>query len=276
MSDPYPPTPTRVLATRWLAAGLAMLAGGCGTTLARDEPAWSQAQQMVLVTTADWDVNQATLRSFERTADGWRPMMAATAVTVGRAGSAWGTGLHPLQPGPVKREGDGRAPAGVFRIGTAFGYGASATTALPYTAMRASDYCIDVSASPLYNRIVDANEVGQAAIAGSTEPMRRDIHADGDQRYRLGFVIEHNAGSVPAAGSCIFAHLWKAPGESTAGCTAMDAAVMKQLLGWLRPERQPIFVLLPQSEYARLQLAWSLPELPPASPVGAARTPSST
>ena len=106
--------------------------------------------------------------------------------------------------------------------------------------------------------------------------MRRDIHADGDQRYRLGFVIEHNAGSVPAAGSCIFAHLWKAPGESTAGCTAMDAAVMKQLLGWLRPERQPIFVLLPQSEYARLQLAWSLPELPPASPVGAARTPSST
>lgn len=279
MPKPRQPRPAKVLTTRaralrWLTAGLVILAGGCSTTLPRDESAWSQAQQLVLVTTADWDASQGTLRSFERTAAGWRPTMPAAAVTVGRAGSAWGiglhtslhpTGLHPAQSGPVKREGDGRAPAGVFRIGTAFGYGAAATTALPYAAMRASDYCIDVSASPLYNRIVDADKVGLAAVAGSTEPMRRDIHVDGDQRYKLGFVIEHNGAGVAEAGSCIFAHLWKAPGKPTAGCTAMDEAVMKQLLAWLRPEQQPVFVLLPVSEHTRLQVAWGLPDLTPAS-----------
>ena len=58
---------------------------------------------------------------------------------------------------PQKQEGDGRAPAGVFRIGTAFGYADSARPALPYQAMTASDYCIDVNGSPLYNRIVDAD-----------------------------------------------------------------------------------------------------------------------
>lgn len=275
MPNRYPPF-IRVLAVRWLAAGLAILASACSTTLPRDELAWSQAQQLVLVTTADWDANQGTLRSFEHTADGWRPVMTAAAVTVGRTGSAWGLGLHPTQSfGPIKREGDGRAPAGIFRIGTAFGYGASATTALPYAAMRASDYCIDVSASPLYNRIVDANEVGQAAIAGSTEPMRRDIHADSDQRYKLGFVIQHNVASVAAAGSCIFAHLWKTPGEPTAGCTAMDEGVMKHLLGWLRPQHHPVFVLLPESEYARLQTAWALPDLTPASAAGGASNSSS-
>ena len=275
MPIPRPSTPLRLRAAHWLAAGLAVLAGGCISTPPRDASAWSDARQLILVTTSGWDANQATLRTFERGANGWQPVMAAEPVTVGRAGSAWGLGLHPAQPGRAKREGDGRAPAGVFRIGTAFGYGASAITSLPYAAMRASDYCIDVSASPLYNRIVDASVVGQAAVAGSTEPMRRDLHAGGDQRYRLGFVIEHNPAGVAAAGSCIFAHLWKAPGEPTAGCTAMDEGVMAQLLQWLKPEHEPVFVLLPEPEYARLRTAWGLPGPAPAShPGDAPHSPS--
>ena len=154
------------------------------------------------------------------------------------------------------------APAGRCAIGTAFGYATSAATALPYAAMDAGDYCIDVSGSPLYNRIVDAADVGAAAIEGSTEPMRRDLHADGDQRYRLGFVIAHNADATPMAGSCIFAHLWKSPQSTTAGCTAMAPETMVALLAWLQPNENPLFVLLPEPEYTQLQSDWQLPELP--------------
>ena len=127
--------------------------------------------------------------------------------------------------------------------------------------MSATDYCVDVSGSPLYNKIVDSNEVGTAAVAQSTEPMRRDIHADGDQRYKLGFVIEHNPEGRAEAGSCIFAHLWKAPGEATAGCTAMAEPVMQRLYAWLRPDQHPVFVLLPDAEYRRLKSAWNLPDI---------------
>jgi L,D-peptidoglycan transpeptidase YkuD (ErfK/YbiS/YcfS/YnhG family) len=129
--------------------------------------------------------------------------------------------------------------------------------------MDASDYCIDVSGSPLYNRIVDADDVGADAVRESTEPMRRDLHADGDQRYRLGFVIEHNPRGKAMAGSCIFAHLWKSPDSATAGCTAMQAETMQALLAWLDPKQQPVFVLLPQAEYLRLQRDWQLPALEP-------------
>jgi L,D-peptidoglycan transpeptidase YkuD (ErfK/YbiS/YcfS/YnhG family) len=225
------------------------------------EPAWSNARQLVLVTTATWNANQGTLQTFAMTEQGWGAVAPAIPITIGRAGAAWGAGLHPAQSGPTKKEGDGRSPAGVFRIGSAFGYPTSALTALPYMAMGESDYCIDVSASPLYNRIVDARVVGRQAIEGSTEPMRRDIHANGDQRYKLGFIIEHNSKGGAALGSCIFAHIWKEPGEPTSGCTAMDEPAMQALLAWLQPKQKPIFVLLPRQEYARLQKVWRLPEL---------------
>ena len=171
------------------------------------------------------------------------------------------SGLHPKQTTPLKQEGDGRSPAGVFRIADAFGYAEAARTTLPYRAMSASDYCIDVSGSPLYNRIVDARVVGEAAVKGSTEPMRLDLHSKGDVRYKLGFVIDHNAEGAPQGGSCIFAHLWRSPGEPTAGCTSMDETVMRTLLAWLRPDARPVFVLLPEAEYARKESEWGLPDL---------------
>ncbi|GAB2509177.1 hypothetical protein GCM10027084_25610 [Pseudoxanthomonas sangjuensis] len=246
---------------------LAALLSSCA---ARGTPAtaaplpWDDAQQLVLVLVPDWDSNTGTLQRYGREGDGWKAIGAAAEITVGRAGVAWGIGLHPRQAdgpqgAPVKREGDGRAPAGVFALGDAFGYAADADTRLPYLALGESQYCIDVDGSPLYNRIVDAKDVGAGAVKDSTEPMRRDLHANGDQRYREGFVIRHNPRNVSGMGSCIFAHLWKAPGEPTAGCTAMAPATMEALLAWLDPARKPVFVLLPQAEHERLKAAWRLP-----------------
>ena len=224
--------------------------------------AWSDAGQLVLVTTADWDATTGTLRRFERDGDDWREVGEAAPISVGRTGTAWGIGLNAARSdGPVKREGDGKAPAGVFAIGTAFGYATDATTGLDYKGMGFNDWCIDVPESPMYNRIVDRSVAKAAGLDQSTEPMRRDLHADGDQRYREGFVIEHNAdGAVRNGGSCIFAHLWKAPGEATAGCTAMAPDAMAPLLAWLDARRHPVFVTLPRAQYATLQHDWNLPE----------------
>lgn len=237
-----------------------VLLSACASLRGDQASGWGDARQLVLVTTADWNATTGTLRRFERSGTAWREVGEPAPITVGRSGSAWGIGLHaPQADGPLKQEGDGRAPAGVFRIGTAFGYADRTATAWPYRGMTASDWCIDVNASPLYNRIVDARQVGETAVARSTEPMRRDLHANGDQRYKLGLVIEHNPGNRSGAGSCIFAHLWKAPGETTAGCTAMAEPVMQELLAWLKPEERPVFALLPHDELKRLAGTWNLP-----------------
>ncbi len=227
---------------------------------AADTP-WSDARQLVLVTTSSWDANQGQLRTFSMTDRGWQLAAPAVQISIGREGAAWGIGLHPEQRGPQKEEGDGRSPAGVFRIGDAFGYAPSARTRLRYDAMTESDYCIDVASSPLYNRIVDAKVVGKHAIEGSTEPMRRDIHVAGDHRYQLGFIVEHNGRHEAGKGSCIFAHIWKAPGVPTEGCTAMTEERMRELLAWLDRTHKPIFVLLPEQEYERVRSDWELPTL---------------
>lgn len=246
-----------------LTLAFAAISGGCASNSAAPshDGRWQHARQLVLVTTAGWDATDGQLRRFERDGGAWRQVGEAAPITVGRNGTAWGIGLHPPQSGNQKREGDGRAPAGVFGIGSAFGYAAEADTALPYAPMHADSWCMDVVDSPYYNRIVDARVVGEAAIEGSSEPMRLDLHNDGDQRYREGFVIEHNPEAVKGAGSCIFAHLWGRPGQPTAGCTAMAPAAMQALYGWLRPEAGPVFVLLPENEYAALRQAWRLPEI---------------
>jgi len=234
-------------------------------------------RQMIVVTTDGWDATHGRLQAYARTAKGWAPQGAAFDVAVGRNGSAWGVGLVPVKGDagtatsgePVKQEGDGRSPAGIFAIGPAFGYAPKIDSALPYQPMRESSYCMDVPDSRYYNRIVDAEVVGADAVEGSTEPMRLDLHNKGDVRYREGFVIEHNPGAEPRRGSCIFAHLWRTPGEATAGCTAMQPEHMRTLLAWLDPAQKPVFVLLPRAQYQRLQYDWALPALPP--PSGAAQ-----
>ncbi len=224
---------------------------------------WASARQLVLVTTADWDSTGGELRRYERNGNGWREVGAAKPIAVGRTGLAWGLGLNDARSdGPVKREGDGKAPAGVFAIGPAFGYADSARTGLQYQAMDRNDWCIDVPESAYYNRIVDRSVVKAAGVEKSTEPMRLDIHGkNGDQRYREGFVIQHNAAAKPSAGSCIFAHLWGSPGQATAGCTAMAPESMQPLLAWLDRSRKPVFVQLPQASYVQLRSAWDLPDI---------------
>lgn len=246
---------------RWVAGLIGVLSLiGCSQPAERTaaQP-WSDARQLVLVTVPGWDSSTGTLQSFNRMAGKWRPASAPAPVTVGRSGSAWGLGLHGGQTGQPKREGDGRSPAGAFRIGDAFGYDPSVTTGLSYLPMKASHYCIDVSDSPLYNQIVDTDDVGETAARGSTEPMRLDIHGKGDQRYHAGFIIEHNASGQPMGGSCIFAHEWKSPADATSGCTAMARDTMASLLAWLDADSRPVFVLLPEAEYDRLQAEWNLP-----------------
>ncbi|WBX94711.1 L,D-transpeptidase family protein [Pseudoxanthomonas mexicana] len=257
--------PHRSLRAFGLAALMACGANACATGQPASAPqTWRDARQLVLVVTDGWDATTGTLQRFELRDGRWQAASMPSPISVGRNGAAWGLGLHPAPSGgPQKQEGDGRAPAGVFTLGEAFGYAGEAATAMPYRPMQATSYCIDVPDSPLYNRIIDTRTEGEAAAKGSTEPMRLDLHNNGDPRYREGLVIGHNPTATPRAGSCIFAHLWRTPGEPTAGCTAMAAETMDGLLAWLRPDAWPVFVLLPRAEYERLAQDWRLPERAP-------------
>jgi L,D-peptidoglycan transpeptidase YkuD (ErfK/YbiS/YcfS/YnhG family) len=220
---------------------------------------WAPGQQLVRVVSPSWDSSTGELTRFVREGELWRQAAEPVQVMLGKNGSGWGTGLHaPLSDGPQKREGDGRAPAGLFEIGEGFGYADTAATGLEYVAMSKEHWCVDVPESPLYNRIVDAREVGEAAVKGSSEPMRRDLHLN-DDAYRVGFVVRHNAAGVRDGGSCIFVHQQRIAGRPTAGCTALEPAALDALFSWLDAKQRPVFVLLPQAQYEALRAPWGLP-----------------
>jgi L,D-peptidoglycan transpeptidase YkuD (ErfK/YbiS/YcfS/YnhG family) len=180
---------------------------------------------------------------------------------LGRCGLAWGRGLHAPGAGglPDKREGDGRAPAGVFAIPELFGRAApdsafARAAQLPYRQATANLKAIDDPASAHYNRIVDQSTIARPDW-GSCEDMWR-----ADQRYAIGAVVAHNAAPpLPGAGSCIFLHVWAAPGVPTAGCTAMAIDDMTAIAGWLDGAASPLLVQLPLAEYERWRAAWGLP-----------------
>lgn len=218
-------------------------------------------QQLVVVVSDDWDATTANLQKFEWHSDKWQKVDAAFPVNLGRKGLAWGLGLHPVQKGHYKVEGDGKATAGIFNLSTTFGYLPEAKTDMPYQAMTTNHYCIDVNESPLYNQIVDQNVLGKSAVQGSTEPMRRDIHKDGQTIYKKGIVIDHNPNNYSKKGSCIFLHLWFGPDVPTAGCTSMQESKMDELLAWLQPTQNPRYLALPKDEYKKKQKEWGLPAL---------------
>lgn len=166
---------------------------------------------------------------------------------------------RPLERGggrAPKREGDGKAPAGVFRLGPAFGFATRARASwlrTAYTPLKPTTECVDDTASRRYNLIVD-RATTEYVDWNSSERMREV------EGYRWGLVVAHNA-APPAAGlgSCIFLHVWAGPDKGTAGCTAMEQSDLEALLRWLDPAKAPLLVQLTDTEYARLRPVWRLP-----------------
>lgn len=216
--------------------------------------------QALVVKTADWNIFKASLQRYERKAgdEPWGVVGGMIPAVVGRNGLGWGVGIHPQISceGPMKREGDGKAPAGIFILKSAFGYAPVEEITwlkLPYRQSTAQIQCVDDTQSPYYNKLVDTTKVKQNW--NSYEEMRRQ-----DFLYRLGVVVEHNTDPViPGRGSCIFLHIWEDDFEGTSGCTAMKAEHLDVILLWLDPYAMPILVQLPESEYIRFRTAWYLP-----------------
>jgi D-alanyl-D-alanine dipeptidase len=184
---------------------------------------------------------------------------------VGKTGLGWGFGLVKIgrsiraKSDPVKKEGDGKAPAGVFRLSKAFGYAPQEQDGwkMPYVPLTSSIQCVDDTDSKFYNTLVDASKISPDWGSHENEQMRRS-----DDLYRWGILVDHNANPpVAGNGSCIFMHIWRGPGQPTVGCTAMPQSDLETLIGWLDPERKPILVQLPVAQYQKLEKHWHLPAL---------------
>lgn len=214
----------------------------------------NEARQMLVITTKNWNSVNGQLQRFQRNPVTlkWTALSGKLPVVVGRNGMGWGIDVLGYgYAGPAKAEHDYRTPAGVYKIGPAFGYPRKSPLRLklPYIPVDDTYFCND-------NLGDDYNQL----IYNKDNPIQtewRDV-----ELFRWGAIIQYNMDTpIQGAGSCVFMHIWESPSIGTKGCVAMSVENLEAVLKWLDPEQNPVIVIMPKSEYKNLQKAWQLPSL---------------
>jgi len=225
-----------------------------------NSPIPGDSRQMIMVITDSAKATKGYLYRFEKKNDRWELAKEKIPVVLGRNGLAWGRGLHPIDSNllPIKTEGDGKSPAGVFTLTYAFGYAASKEMKglkINYMEITAMRECIDDVKSEYYNQVINNNEVDKVDWQSSEKMYFADIY------YEQGVIVDQNIDPIEkGAGSCIFLHNWSTPDETSAGCTEMEPANMKEIIYWLDYSSYPILVQLTKQLYDEYQQSWELPK----------------
>jgi D-alanyl-D-alanine dipeptidase len=226
---------------------------------ADESPISASSRQLLVVVTPNEAAIAGVLWRFERdSADSpWKESAPEVQIVVGKTGLASGTGLNrsPVPGLPPKKEGDGKSPAGVFALTSAFGFEEADGVRLPYVRLTKGLECVDDPRSRHYNRLVDRTRVTDPDWK-SSEKMREI------DEYVFGVVVAHNSGPVQAgAGSCIFLHTWSGPESPTVGCTAMPRETIREIVHWLDADAHPVLVQLTEAAYEALRRSWQLPSI---------------
>lgn len=221
--------------------------------------------QAIIGITDGWNSSQVSLSMVEKDRAGnWVRVLGPIPGRLGRNGCVWGLGLHPLPTGAViKQEGDGRSPAGVFLLGglwTTNPTPVAHNRRIPEVKVGPNDLWVSDTSQPrLYNRYVRLNHPAR------TEWEKKEQMRQTDYPHSIKLLIRHNTEETPGrpivgAGSSIFFHIWRRDGAApTAGCTSLAEQNLRAIIARLNPAANPVYILLPRTEYARLRRAWQLP-----------------
>jgi len=194
------------------------------------------SEQIVLVVADDFNNSIAKMECYEGSKQVFKPVE----VNIGKNGLGWGIGEVELahKPNePQKHEGDNKAPIGIFKLTSVFGYAKLHHLTMPYLYASEDLICVDDSDSIHYNQIIKA--VGHEK---SFEFMRRK-----DNQYKIGVVVAHNKKGVKQRGSCIFLHIQKSNKHPTSGCTSMQEEYLQKIVNWLDIDKNPILIQIPKS-----------------------------
>jgi L,D-peptidoglycan transpeptidase YkuD (ErfK/YbiS/YcfS/YnhG family) len=181
------------------------------------------SDQVVTVVASSAGASTATLTAWQRTAGGWTTVLGPVRARVGAAGVGRAS------------ESSTRTPAGTFTLTEAFGRAGNPGTALPYRVVDGDDWWVSDVHSTRYNQYAECApgscDFDEAAGENLAE----------EPAYAHAVVIDYNRGGTPGAGSAFFLHV--SNGAATAGCVAIDAGSLGDLLRWLDPSARPLIAI---------------------------------
>ncbi|MBR2313761.1 MAG: hypothetical protein IKA55_02780 [Akkermansia sp.] len=224
-----------------------------------------ESRQAIIGISDDWNSSHVTLTMVEKNSTGkWQRVLGPFPGRLGRNGSVWGLGTHRNPAGAtVKKEGDGRSPAGIFPLGGLWvnhPVPVQHDPSIPYVNVGPNDLWVSDPRLPhLYNRHLRLDHPATTAWE-KHEQMRQN-----DYPHSIKLLVHHNTTEsigrpIVGAGSSIFFHIWRRNGTApTAGCTSMDEQHLRQFISRLKASSKPVYILLPRAEYTRRRKSWGLP-----------------
>ncbi len=167
----------------------------------------------------------------------------AVLVVLEKKNNKWTVKQSPIEAGigkngfafpDEKKEGDGKSPTGIFKLGKLFSYEKKIHTLLENQQTTKDDKWIDDVNSVDYNTYVN----------GSTEAKSYENLLLNNDFYKYCIVIQYNTNPViKGKGSAIFFHLASNPISFTAGCVAIQEDYMKLMVSWLDPKQNPTIIM---------------------------------
>jgi L,D-peptidoglycan transpeptidase YkuD (ErfK/YbiS/YcfS/YnhG family) len=204
---------------------LAGLASACATPPAALQGIPATTSQVVLVSAPTATSTTAMIDAWQRTGNGWRPILGPIPAHIGADGVGQAS------------ESTSRTPAGLFSLTQTFGRVANPGTRQPWFHATSNDWWVSDVHSPVYN-------THQTCAVGScpfNEAAGENLGQAGAV-YDYAAVIDYNRWPArPGAGSAFFLHVIN--GRPTAGCVTTDRATVITILRWLDPPQHPMISL---------------------------------
>ena len=210
-----------------------------------DLPGASRAEQVIVVTSTDFQSTRARLSAYEKSADG-------TWITVRRNVPAF-VGSGGIVPGETRRQSTGTTPAGTYELTSAFGRMPNPGTTLPYVRVDTNDAWTYNPRVPSTYNLFQSAPVNWASYGKYVEHLWKL-----GRQYDYVAVLNYNTPPGPItvdargvrravthantrAGGGIFLHVSK--GVPTAGCISIDKSAMRDLLDWMDVSKNPVIVI---------------------------------
>jgi L,D-peptidoglycan transpeptidase YkuD (ErfK/YbiS/YcfS/YnhG family) len=203
-----------------------------------------KTDQVIIVTAPNRASTAGTLRTYEKRGDSWQIVQGNTRAQLGYGG---------LVKADARRQGTGTTPIGTFAITSAFGRAKNPGTTVDYIRVDRNDaWTYNPRVPSTYNIFQSVNK--------SWKPYGNYVEMLWDYGYQYDYVavMDFNLPAGPIRtkpngvrvtnqpgdlrrGGGIFLHVDN--GKKTAGCIAIDRSVMKEVMVWLDPTKNPVIVV---------------------------------
>ncbi|MER6557136.1 LysM peptidoglycan-binding domain-containing protein [Streptomyces sp. NPDC001027] len=175
----------------------------------------------------------ATVIAWQKSGTTWHQVYSTTKARVGANG---------VTDGATRKQGTDTTPTGAFTITQGFGVGANPGTQMPYQQVAQDDWWVEDPSSTYYNQM-RTSEQGGFPLTEAGEHGSEDL-VNYPTQYHNALVINFNtAPAVPGRGAGIFLHDLGPQAGPTAGCVALPASVMTEIIRWINPAQHPVIAI---------------------------------